>query len=472
MKNKIKLIGLENFPLVKSGNNIVSHILKSLEGMNGNLEDGDILLIAQSIISKAENYTRDLSKVDPSQQALKIYKKVKEKAQKRDLPIKSPQLIELILQESKNVLKYEHVIITETEQGFICANAGIDASNIEGKDFVTILPSNSDQIANKIRKKLEQKTHKSISVIITDSFGRPFRVGSVGVAIGISGISPLKDERGKKDLYGNKLKSTIVAQADNLASAAQLIMGEGDQGNPVVLVRGYRYKYDEDVSINSILRDKSSDLFRPENQEDIVEKVLKRRRSYKLPFSQKEVDKALIEECIEIARWAPSAHNGQFWRYSILKKKSKLREQLINRMNEKLRKDLRADGREEKFISKKIEKTRARFLAAPYLILLSLDERDLETYPDEKRNENEFLLGVQSVSASAIYFLIALQSRGLASCWYCAPLFAKEIVKKFLDLPPSFQPMAFITVGRPRKQIKPPYRKDLNEIIYKLNNEK
>jgi coenzyme F420-0:L-glutamate ligase/coenzyme F420-1:gamma-L-glutamate ligase len=471
MKNKIELIGLEGFPLVKAGDKISFLILESLQKMKYNLKDGDILLIAQSIISKSENLIKDLKKVKPSEYALHIYQNVKKKAEKMGLPIKSPQLIEIILQESKQILKQEHVIITETKQGFICANAGIDASNVEGGEIVTLLPRNSDKIAATIQKEIYGETNKQVTIIITDSFGRPFRVGSTGVAIGTSGINPLRDERGKYDLYGKSLKSTVIGQIDNLASASQLVMGEADQGHPVVLIRGYEYEYAPTASINEILREKKSDLFRPERTEQVIKNILKERRSYKISFSKRQVDKSLILECIEIAGWAPSAHNGQYWRYTILEKKKGLRTILINRMNKKLREDLKKSGKSDDYISKKILKTRHNFLNAPYLVLLSLDTQELENYADERRNKNEYLLGVQSISASATYLLIALKSRGLVSCWYCAPLFAKSTVKETLKLPETFDPMAFITVGYPQKNMEPPFRKDLNEIIFEVKDD-
>ncbi|MFX1325232.1 MAG: nitroreductase family protein [Promethearchaeota archaeon] len=196
--------------------------------------------------------------------------------------------------------------------------------------------------------------------------------------------------------------------------------------------------------------------------------MLKGRRSYKLPFKDKIVDKKLIEECIEIARWAPSAHNGQFWRYIILEK-SKLRENLIEKMNEKLKFDLRKDGKSEGYISQKIKKTKLNFLKAPVLILLCIDMSELEKYPDEERKQNEFILGIQSISSSATYLLLALEIKRLAGCWYCAPLFTKDIIKETLLLPESYIPMAFFTVGYPLKSVQPPTRKDLQEIIYKPN---
>ncbi|MFX0019380.1 MAG: nitroreductase family protein [Promethearchaeota archaeon] len=195
--------------------------------------------------------------------------------------------------------------------------------------------------------------------------------------------------------------------------------------------------------------------------------LLKSRRSYKLEFSSEDVDKNLIEECIDIARWAPSAHNGQFWRYIILEK-SKLRIALITKMNEKLRRDLLNDGKSNTFIKSKIERTKNQFLNAPYLILLCLDKPNFEKYPDPDRNQNEFFMQIQSVSASATYLLLALESKGLAACWYCAPLFAKHTVKEVLNLPESYYPIAFFTTGYSKKTPSVPKRKRLEDIIYNL----
>ncbi|MFX1494852.1 MAG: nitroreductase family protein [Promethearchaeota archaeon] len=196
--------------------------------------------------------------------------------------------------------------------------------------------------------------------------------------------------------------------------------------------------------------------------------LLKSRRSYKLEFSLEDVDIKLIEECIDIARWAPSAHNGQFWRYIILEK-SKLREHLISKMNEKFRKDLSKDGKSKSFIKNKIRSTKNQFLKAPYLILLCLDKPNFERYSDLDRNQNEFFMEVQSVSASATYLLLALESKGLAACWYCAPLFTRQIVKNMLNLPESYYPIAFFTAGYSIKTPPIPKRKRLEDIIYNLN---
>ncbi len=468
MQNKIDLIGLKGIPIIKPGDNISKIILEALKFNNIVLEDGDIIIIAQTIISKSNGRIKNLKNITPSKKAIEMHNTITPLAKSVGIPVKTPELIQVILEESKEILKTEHVLITETNHGFVCANAGIDQSNVEGEYNITLLPKNPDHDANKIRQTLKKKTKKNVAIIISDSFGRPFRVGAVGVALGISGINAILDKRGSKDLFGHELQSTIVAQADNLASAAQLIMGECDEGLPVVLIRGYKFNYQENTSIKSIIREKSSDIFR-KNKIDILSEILKNRRSYKLKFDFRDVDTKIIENCIELARWAPSAHNGQFWRFVILEK-GVIRTHLIENMNIKLRQDLESDGKSDEFIQKKIEKTRENFLEAPILTLLCLDTANLEKYSDPERSNNEYTLGIQSISASATYFLLALHTMQLAACWYCAPLFSRDIVKETLHLPNSYEPMAFFTVGYPIKKIEAPARKKLNDFIFKLNN--
>ncbi|MFX1418920.1 MAG: coenzyme F420-0:L-glutamate ligase [Promethearchaeota archaeon] len=466
LKDEIKVIGLKGIPLIKKGDNLTKFIIDALNRNRFTLEDGDILVIAQTIISKSNGRTRNLNEIMPSEKALELYNSILLKTKQYGLPEKKPELIQAILEESKQIIKDEHVLITETKHGFVCADAGIDKSNIEGEGMVTMLPENPDKDAENIRIALKNKTKKEIAIIISDSFGRPFRLGAIGTAIGVSGITPILDMRGKKDLFGYELQTTIIGQVDSLAAAAQLVMGESNEGIPIVLIRGYNFKFNDKTTIKTILREKEDDLFRY-NEEDMITRILKNRRSYKLPFATRKVDKRVIEECIDLAKWAPSAHNGQFWRYIIIDR-GKIRENLVNEMNNKLRIDLQKDGKSKDFIKTKVERTRNNFIEAPFLILLCLDTLDLEKYPDPNRTQNELILGIQSVSSSAVYLLLALEMKKLAVCWYSAPLFAKEIIKNCLQLPKTFIPMAFFTVGYPLKPMKIPKRKELNEIIYKL----
>jgi coenzyme F420-0:L-glutamate ligase/coenzyme F420-1:gamma-L-glutamate ligase len=474
MTNKIELIGLQGIPLINPGDDISKIILNGLEQNKLSLESGDIILIAQTIISKSIGRIRNLKDIKPSEKAISLYEEITPKAESKNVPIKTPEHIQAILDESNEILKAEHVLITETKHGFVCANAGIDKSNVEGEDNIALLPVNSDEIAQKIRDILKKTIHQDVAVIITDSFGRPFRVGAVGVALGVAGITSLIDKRGALDLFGHTLQSTIIGQVDNLASTAQLIMGEADEGLPIVILKGYKFDLVENTSIQPILREKNLDLFRRDRKTNNLIQTLKNRRSYKSEFDLKSVDINLIKECIEVARWAPSAHNGQFWRYIIIEK-GKTRIKLIEEMNDKLRNDLIKDGKSKEFIQNKIKNRKESFLQAPMLILHCLETADLEKYTDMERSDNEFVMGVQSVSASATYFLLALQTRNLAACWYCAPLFAKDIVKRLLKIPKSYVPMAFFTVGYPLKEQQTPIRKKLSEIIFNIkerDNEK
>jgi coenzyme F420-0:L-glutamate ligase / coenzyme F420-1:gamma-L-glutamate ligase len=240
---------------IKPHDNLDVIILESLKHAQVNLCDGDIVVIAQKIVSKAEGRIINLEHIKPSAKSLAI-------AKEND---KDARIVELILNESKEVLRlFNGILIVETKQGFICANAGIDQSNVQdGYNNALLLPVDADRSANKIRNSLRKKTGgKDVAVVITDTFGRPFREGQTNVAIGIAGIEPIKSYIGTTDMYGKKLKVTEIAVADEIASAAELSMGKLDRV-PIVIMRGYKYqKADEKSSISKIIRSKEKDLFR------------------------------------------------------------------------------------------------------------------------------------------------------------------------------------------------------------------
>ncbi len=232
--------------------------MESLRSNKFDIQDNDVIVIAQKIISKSENRIFNLKQVIPSKRSIGLSK----------LHDKDPRLIELILRESANVEKISKKnLIVETKYGFICANAGIDQSNVSSEsDIVLLLPNNPDQSAKTIRNYLYKKLQKNVSVIISDTFGRPFRKGQTNVAIGVAGISSLKSYIGEKDAFGKVLKTTEIAVVDELASAAELVMGK-TLHIPVAIIRGYDYKtvdpvLDDDNKIAMIFREKSQDLFR------------------------------------------------------------------------------------------------------------------------------------------------------------------------------------------------------------------
>ncbi len=251
----INLIGLEGIPLVKSGDNISEIIKEAILKQKYDIQDGDIILIAETLISKAEGNIIDLNKINASQKAIELAKICK----------KDPKLVEVILQNSNEVVEVgPNFIITETKHGFVCANAAIDESNVED-GLATPVPDNPDKSATEIRQYLEDEFNKDLAVIITDTQGRAFRVGAIGTAIACSGIEPLWVRVGEKDLYGRELETTEVATADELASAASLIMGQADEGLPVVIISGF-YGFDalrnKKSNINPLIRPKEFDVFR------------------------------------------------------------------------------------------------------------------------------------------------------------------------------------------------------------------
>jgi coenzyme F420-0:L-glutamate ligase/coenzyme F420-1:gamma-L-glutamate ligase len=249
---QMTLTALLGIPLIRPGDDLAGLILSSLKEGGIELQSGDVLVVAQKIVSKAENRIVDLSQVEPSKKALDLAKDTQ----------KDPRLVEVILSESREVLRVrEGLIIVEHRLGFVCANAGVDHSNVGGEDTVLLLPEDPERSAKEIRKALESETSAEIGVLVIDSHGRAWRMGTEGVAIGVSGFPALLDMRGKPDLFDRKLEVTQVGLADELAAAASLVMGQSDERRPVVHVRGFPYPLREGT-IQEILRPKELDLFR------------------------------------------------------------------------------------------------------------------------------------------------------------------------------------------------------------------
>ena len=248
---QITVIGICGIPEVQENDDLTAIILKAISNQGVLLERGDIVVVTQKIISKAEGRTVDLIDIEPSPFALTIGRNTGS----------DPRHIEIVIRESRRIVRMDRgIIIAETFHGFICANAGVDASNVPGESCVTLLPHDSDKSADEIREKLEKHTGFPVSVIVSDTFGRPWREGTTNVAIGVSGISPLKDYRGTEDEHGYELKVSVAAWADEIAGCADLVLGKTD-GIPVALVRGIDYTPCM-ASISLLLRPPEKDMFR------------------------------------------------------------------------------------------------------------------------------------------------------------------------------------------------------------------
>lgn len=231
--HSITITALPGIPLIQPGADLVQVILDGVATAGLNLQDGDALVVTSKIVSKAEGRLADLTKIEPSAEAKQLAGETQ----------KDARVVELVLRESRMISrKAPGVIVTQHRLGFVSANAGIDQSNVLGdEDHVLLLPENPDESAQKIHKGLLNLTGVKAGVIISDSHGRPFRIGNVGVAIGVAGMPALVDLRGQDDLFGRKLKISIQGYADMVASAAALLSGEGNEGRPVMLVRGLNF---------------------------------------------------------------------------------------------------------------------------------------------------------------------------------------------------------------------------------------
>jgi coenzyme F420-0:L-glutamate ligase/coenzyme F420-1:gamma-L-glutamate ligase len=255
MTDRVSIIGLHGIPIVQPGDNLHALIVSALVDADLGLEAGDVLVVAQKIVSKAEGRFVDVSTVTPSARAKELAAETK----------KDPRFVEIVMSESKRIVRHrENLIIAEHKRGWVMANAGIDHSNVapgDGHERVLLLPVDPDASASALRDELVASYHVSVGVIISDSFGRPWRRGTVGVAIGSAGLPSVIDWRGHPDLFGRTLEVTETGFADEIAAAASLVMGQANEAVPVALVRGLSWNAPE-ADASALVRPPEHDLFR------------------------------------------------------------------------------------------------------------------------------------------------------------------------------------------------------------------
>jgi coenzyme F420-0:L-glutamate ligase/coenzyme F420-1:gamma-L-glutamate ligase len=251
--NTVEVIAVENLPLIKKGDNLGKLIVEAAKKQKTPIQEKDVIVVTHVVVSKAEGNVINLDQIEPTQKAMEIAQQTS----------KDPALVEVILQETKDIVRIgQNSIITETNSGIICANAGVDRSNVSGYRNVVPLPKNSNLSAEKIRQEIKRLTGVEVAVIVSDTHGRPFRMGEINVAVGVAGIKPIRDRRGEKDLFGYVLRIKQTAIADELSSAAELVIGQANEGIPAAIIRGYNYQIIEDATATVLTRPKEKDLFR------------------------------------------------------------------------------------------------------------------------------------------------------------------------------------------------------------------
>jgi coenzyme F420-0:L-glutamate ligase/coenzyme F420-1:gamma-L-glutamate ligase len=253
LNSEVRIIGIVGIKEVRKADDLGETIFNAAKSQGISIIDKDIIVITQKIVSKSEGRIYQLSKIKPSLFAKMLGKRID----------KNPAVVELILRESQTIVRMSnHHLITRTKHGWLCANSGVDVSNVSGGDSAALLPVDPDKSAIKIRRRIEELSGKRIAVIISDTFGRPFRIGHTDVAIGCSGISPISDLRGTSDAYGYVMRVKQTAIIDELASAAELVIGNSSERVPVAIIRGVVYNVDEKAKARTLIMKEEDNLFR------------------------------------------------------------------------------------------------------------------------------------------------------------------------------------------------------------------
>lgn len=412
---RLEVWGLAGLPEVGPGDDLAGLIASAQAGPGGTgdtLRDGDLVVVTSKIVSKAEGRVRRGGRDDA-----------------------------IDAETVRVVARRGATRIVETRHGFVLAAAGVDASNV-APGTVALLPEDPDASARRIRRGLRDRLGVSVGVLVSDTLGRPWRHGQVDVALGLAGLDPLDDLRGRTDQYGNRLEVTVTAVADEVTAAAELAQGKL-AGVPVAVVRGLEHLVrDEDgPGIGPMLRPAAEDMFRYGSRD-----VLGARRTVR-DFADTPVDPVAVRTAIAAAVTAPAPHHTTPWRF-VLVETAEARKRLLDAMLAAWVDDLRGDGLSEERIARRVR--RGDLLRrAPYLIVPCLVAEGAHAYPDDRRARAEREMFVVAMGAGVENLLVALAVEGLGSCWVSSTMFCPGVVRRELDLPDNWDPIGAVGVGWP-----------------------